>query len=161
MRAELVRTGDLDAVSDKLRKASAKRIEQLAEQVARLAEDNASSPRYNGGKTPGVSYEATAESAGGDFPISVELVAVPESEGADINLRIAIGGRKAYTIYPRFKKALAWPSDRPTRSSNQGKYIHLPRGRPVHKRAIAAVLPKDFLQSALNNAIQRVVNRNR
>lgn len=158
MQARIVE-GQLEATSERLRRLSAKRIEKLAVDVGHLAERKAD--QYSEGKTPGVTYEATVETSGGDFPISVELVAQPDSVGADINLRIAIGGRKAYTIYPRFKKALAWPSDRPTKGSKRGKYIHLPKGRPVHKSAIAPKLPKDFVQTALKNALAEVRNRYR
>jgi hypothetical protein len=158
MQARIVE-GQLEATTERLRKLSARRIEKLAVDLGNLAERKAD--QYAEGKTPGVTYEATVSTSGGDFPIDVELVAQPDSAGADINMRIAIGGRKAYDIYPRFKKALAWPSDRPTKSSKQGKYIHLPRGRGVHIPAKPPILPRDFIQTALKNALAEVRNRYR
>lgn len=155
MRASIA-TGNLDAVSERLRRLSARRIERLASRVANLAERNAE--QYSGGKTPGTTYEATAETSGGDFPISVVLEANPRNDKADLLLRIAIGGRKSYQIRPRFKRALAWPANgRWPANSKSGKHV-VWGGRPVTAPAIAPVLDGEFVNRALRNAIQRVKN---
>jgi hypothetical protein len=147
----------------RLQQAILKRRVQIAQQIANLAASNAASARYNEGMTPNVEYNAEV-SIHGDTVIG-ELSAEPGSEGADINLRIALGGRKAYTITTK-------PPGRPAKSGSGRPGVMLwpagSKGDPidgvakvVHKKAIAPALGGQFMRKAMANAIQQVRNRYR
>jgi hypothetical protein len=144
----------------RLQNIAKRRREQIALRIARLAANNAASPRYNEGMTPNVEYNAEVR-VSGDTIIG-ELSAEPQSRGADINLRIALGGRKAYTITTK-------PPGRPARSGSGRPGVMLwPAGvkgdpidgvaKVVHKKAIAPALGGQFMRKAMANAIQRVRN---
>lgn len=130
--------------SERLERAFAKRAEQIADRVAKLGADNAR--RDAGNRTPGTTYEGT-HSQSGPTSYTFEVWADPRSEGADINLRIALGGRKAYTITPKRKKVLAWPGD-----------DGMAYSKKVSKPAIAPINGGDFIRKAVARAVQRVKN---
>lgn len=160
MRADvIISIADLE----RLKRAVEKKRLQIATQIATTAVNNAASSNYNEGMTPNVEYEADVDIVG-DEVVGI-LSAQPLSRGADINLRIALGGRKAYTIRTK-------PPGRPARSGSGRPGVLLweagVKGDPidgvareVHKPAIAPALGGDFMRKAMANAIQRVRNRYR
>lgn len=141
---------DLGDFSERLNRAMEKKLQHIAQQIANEAVKNAM--QYAGDRTPGTTYDAHVEIEGS--AVSAELEASPRSEGADINLRIALGGRKAYTIRPRRAKKLVWPA------GSKGDPI-MGVASKVEKPAIAPVLGGEFMRKAMRNAISKVRNRYR
>jgi hypothetical protein len=128
-----------------LERKAAVEIGRRAKVAAAQARENAIS--YAGIRTPGTTYSSDVLS-GSDLPITIELEAHPRSEGAEINLAVAIGGRKAYQIRPRSKKIMKWYDDGPG-GDKYGKHF----AKLVNKPAIAG---DDFLRRALRNALDRL-----
>lgn len=148
---------------DRLQRAVTKNTEKIAQLIANQAADNAASHAYNEGMTPGTEYTADVEIDGTD--VITTLFADPQSDGADINLRIALGGRKAYFMTTKPPGRLAKNG-----SGRPGMMVWPPgvKGDPIDgaakrifKPAIAPALGGDFLGKAVRNAVQRVANRYR
>ena len=140
--------------------AIVKRKQVIADQIARLAEKKAE--QYARDRTPGTTYDSFVEIEGD--VVKATLEADPRSEGAEINLLIAIGGRKAYTIRPKHGRRSF------TKPSMPGRLVWPAgvKGDPVdgsafavHKKAIPPVLAKNFLAVAMKNAIVEVTRRYR
>lgn len=141
--------GNRGAVRAAFERKAAVEISRRARAAANQARQNAIS--YAGNRTPGTSYHADVLS-GGSLPVVIELEADPRSEGAAINLAVAIGGRKAYTIRPVSKQKLRWFDDGGSMPGDKyGKHF----ARQVRKPAIAG---DDFLRKALGNALARLRN---
>lgn len=152
---------------ERLKRAVAKRKSQICERIAGLAERNAN--QYAGDKTPGTNYEASVEELGSGGRLQVTLEVNPDNDHADMIFRMAVGGRKAYTIQARLKGALAWdPGDGYEPNARSGKHVRwVPRdvyareGRSASQVFIPAKGPTvdpDFVRAALRNAVSRVRN---
>ena len=151
---------------ERLQRALAKRKERICERIATLAEQNAR--QYARGETPDTFYEASIdELAQGQFKVTLEVN--PRNDHADLIFRIAVGGRKAYTISARRKGALAWePSGAYQANSRTGRYVRWvpkdiyaqvgPSSSQVQIPAKPATLDPNFVNAALRNAVARVRN---